>query len=154
MALCVGVVMLEEVGSYGGNLIHPGLNHAPQHLLVDLSGDSQALLKEEWKHDVHLTGDDARDHVEGGKLCMLHSGNLLNVFANPPVVLFVAHLVLDEILFIREEPQHPGGAVLELVQQSHHLDLPRLLGGICDEHALRHAIGGATNVLLNRSADH
>lgn len=121
--------------------------------MVDLSGVSQALLKEEWRYDVLLTGDDAKDHDGGGKLCMLHDRNLLDVFADPIVILPVARLVLDEILFIREEPQHPGGSVLELIQQSHPLDLPQLLGGIRDEHAVRIAVGGVTNVLLDRSAD-
>ncbi|CAE1173298.1 unnamed protein product [Acanthosepion pharaonis] len=100
-----------------------------------------------------LAGDDVEDHDGGGKLRMLHERILLDVFLDPPVVPPVARLVLDEILFIREEPQHPGGPVLEIVQQSRRLDLPRPLGGIHDEHAVRLAVGGVTNVLLARSAD-
>ncbi|CAE1275739.1 unnamed protein product [Acanthosepion pharaonis] len=151
--VCRSEVLLEDVGAFGGDLVHPGLHHAPQHLLVDLSGDSRTLLKEERRDDVPLAGDDAKDHDGGGKLCMLHDGNLLDVFADAPVVRPVTRLVLDEILFIREESQPPSGPVLELVQQSRRLDLLRLIGGIRDEHAVRIALGGVTNVLLVRSAD-
>ncbi|CAE1177479.1 unnamed protein product [Acanthosepion pharaonis] len=63
-----------------------GLHHSPQHHLVDLSGDSQALLKEERKHDVPLAGDVAKDHGRR-KLRMLHGGNLIHVFADRPIVL-------------------------------------------------------------------
>ncbi|CAE1297379.1 unnamed protein product [Acanthosepion pharaonis] len=43
--------------------------------------------------------------------------------------------------------------MLELVQQSRRLDLPRFLAGIRDEHAVRLAVGEVTNVLLDFSAD-
>ena len=48
---------------------------------------------------------------------MLHDGELLDVFADPPVVLPVTLLVLIEIIFIRKEPEHCEGPVLELVEQ-------------------------------------
>ena len=77
-----------------------------------------------------LAGDDIKDHDGGGKLHIHNDRNIFNVFADPPVVLPVDQLV--QILF-NKEPEHPRELVLELVKQSHHLDLPQLLGGIRDE---------------------
>lgn len=61
-------------------------------------------------------GDDAKDHDA-------------SIFADSPVFLPVARLVLVEILFIREN--------LEPVQQSCRLEFPRLLRRIRDEHAVK-----------------
>ena len=135
--LCRSRVLLEDVGMSGSDLIHTGLHHALQHLLMDLGDDSQALLKEEWRLDMFLAADYAKDHDNGGKLYMHHDGNIFNVFADPPVILPVGHLILVNIFFIREEPEHPGRPMLELVEESCRLDLPQLLGGIHDEHAVR-----------------
>ncbi|CAE1310681.1 unnamed protein product [Acanthosepion pharaonis] len=89
------------------------------------------------------------DKSEGGRFIL----KLERVPKDLPIILSVAHLVLDEILFIREGPQYPGGPVLELVEQSHRLDLPRLIRAIRDENEVRFTVGRVTNVLLDRLAD-
>ena len=53
----------------GGNLVHPGLYHALQHLLVDLGGGLQAFLKKERRYDMPLAGDNAIS-VKGNFVCI------------------------------------------------------------------------------------
>ena len=100
--VCRSGILLKDIETFGNDLIHSELQHALKHLQVDLSTDLQVLLKEEQRHNMPLTKDDAKDHDGGGKLQMHHGKNIFYVFADPVVVLPVGHLVLVKVLFIRE----------------------------------------------------
>lgn len=79
--------------------------------------------------------------------------DLLNIHADPPVLLIVGLLVLVGALFIRKEPEHSARPLKELVEQGHCPHLTRLLSARSDEHALKIAVGEVHNILLDHLAD-
>ena len=49
--VCRSGVLLEDIGTYRSDLVHPGLYHAFQDV-GELGGESQALFKKERKYDM------------------------------------------------------------------------------------------------------
>lgn len=88
-----------------------------------------------------FVGDDPMDLDRERKLSLLYDGDLLDVLADTPVVPLNALLVLVEVHFIREEPEHYSGLVLQLRAQGPCFNLSRLLGVLCDEHEVRLEVG-------------
>lgn len=93
----------------------------------------------------HLLGMTRRTMVGKGKLGVPYDGPLCDIFADPSVVLPVSLLVLVEVLSFRENPEHPSGSVLELVEWCCCLDTSQLLKCLPDKHAMRPAVGEMTN---------
>lgn len=84
---------------------------------------------------------------------MSYDRALLHVFAESPVVLFVALLVLIEVLLIGEEAVHSNGPELGVIEQTRCFDILPLLGRLSIEHAASLLKGGVTNISLDRPAD-
>lgn len=153
LAFCAGGrVLLEDVGAFVSGSVHPWLHNVLQNFLVDLGSDPQAFVEEERGQDVPFLGDDPTAHESGGKLGALYDGDLFDDHADPSVVLLVAFLVLVED-FIRKEPEHSCGLVLEPIEQGRCLDLSRFLVSLCHEHAVRLAVVGVAKFLLDRPAE-
>ena len=74
LALCADMVPI--AASYG-DFVYSGIRQVPQHFLVCLSGDPQAL-EEEWGHNVPLVEDDPKGHG-GGKLRLINDVDLFDV---------------------------------------------------------------------------
>lgn len=100
-----------------------------------------------------LVGDDLKNHKRRGTLGVLYHGDLFNVLVDPPVLLIVALLVLVKDIFIRKDHGHSGCHCLSSLSNAAALNHFRLLGGLFDEHAVRLAVKGVTNILFDLPAD-
>lgn len=59
-------------------------------------------------HDIPLTADHPQDHHGGGELRVLDDRHLVDILADPPIILPIALLVLEKNFLVGEEPEDPS----------------------------------------------
>lgn len=72
-----------------------------------------------------IAGDDSKENEREGELDEIYNQDPFHVLADLPIALVVA--VLVEILFIKKEPEHSGGRVLEFTEKAAPSAFPNAL---------------------------
>uniref|UniRef100_A0A0K2URN1 Uncharacterized protein n=1 Tax=Lepeophtheirus salmonis TaxID=72036 RepID=A0A0K2URN1_LEPSM len=75
---------------------------------ADLCIDLKTRFKHVGRHNMTFTADHPEHHDHCRELGLQYLPHRTGVDGYPPVVLLVDLLILTEIIFIREKPQHPG----------------------------------------------